>query len=90
VKSAGQGWLLVVAGVDDVGVLGLEDGDADVEGTLLLAPMSEDETEEPTSTEVDASPLDELVHAAHSINPAAVTPANARRGRANITAPHWA
>lgn len=82
--------MLDVAGFDDVGVLGAVDGDADVEGAVLLA-TPEDEVELLTAAEVDVSPLDELVQAAHSsINPAAATPANARRGRAIITAPHWA
>ena len=78
------------AGFDDVGVLGPVDGDTEVEGAVLLV-TPEVGVELLTAAEVDVAPLDELVQAAHSsINPAAATPANARRGRAIITAPHWA
>ena len=82
--------MLDVAGLDDVGVLGPVDGDAEVEAAVLLT-TPEVGVELLTAADVDVSPLDELVQAAHSsINPAAATPANARRGRAIITAPHWA
>ena len=82
--------MLDVAGFYDVGVLCPVDEDADVEAAVLLA-TPDDEVELLTTAEVDVSPLDELVQDAHSsINPAAATPANARRGRAIITAPHWA
>lgn len=87
-KSSGHGWPLDVDAVDDVGVLGLGDADV-VDGALLLALTPVEDTR--VSAEVEELPLDELVHAAHSsINPAAATPANARRGCAIITAPHWA
>jgi hypothetical protein len=88
VKSAGQGWLLDVTGVDDVGMLDVEDGDVNVDGALLLALRSADDVRTLASAEVGTSPLDELVHAHSNISPAADRPARTRRGCAIITAPH--
>lgn len=61
-------------------------------GDAVLLAAAETDAERLAATEVDVSPLDELVQAAHdSINPPTATPADAhRRGRAIITAPHWA